>query len=161
MFLTSRNRAKESTKKFFSTDNFFLNICWCTMNNVIGSQVMKFQCIAPKFLIFIYECILIQIIGNNNNYLGCEIFEWACILTSCIFFFLRHFGFFGSGPWSLSYTICAYKIIVFRESIFCIIHLMDCLFTWLTCILKTIKIPTTILIVWGWPIQTNIKSVHA
>lgn len=42
-----------------------------------------------------------------------------------------------------------------------IINLTDCILIWHACIIMTIRIPTTILVIWEWPIQTNIISVYA
>ena len=74
-------------------------------------------------------------------------------------FVLWHFISFVLGFKSLSCTIFTCRITV--SYFLCIIYKTYCFFVWRACILKTIKIPTTIMIVWGQPIQTNFSSVHA
>ena len=99
----------------------------------------------------------LEIINNSS---GCKFFYWPCIWFSWICFSLQRFVSFGSSSWSLSCTICAYKITVSWVSFFCIIYMTHCLLTWRTCIIKKIKIPTTILIMWERPIQINFNSEH-
>ena len=150
LFLTAIDRAKERVRKFFSMNNFFSqNIRWRTMNNILGTRIMKFQYIAPIFWTFASECILIQIIGKNK-----QLFMLSKFWLTLYFVFINMISFktfclfwFWLSKFEL-HNFCLQNYSITRIYNFSIIYMTDCLLTRRICILRTIKISTTILIVW-------------
>ena len=115
----------------------------------ICTRIIKFQYIAPKFLAFTSECIFIQIIGKNKQFF----MLWNFLLT-LYFVFMNNISFtLFCVFWIRLSKFEMHNLHLQNYSItkiynFWIIYLTDCLLTRRICILRKIKIPTTILIIW-------------
>ena len=131
------------------------------MNSTIGTRVIKFQYIAPIFWTFASKCIVILIIGKNKQFL----MLWNFWLT-LYFIFMNMFSFttfylfwFRLSKFELD-NLCLQNCSITRIYNFCIIYLTDCFLIRRTCIIRTTKIPTTVLIVCDQFKQISIMYMH-
>lgn len=117
LFLTTVDQPKESVKKFFNMNNFFLKIFVDTLKQLkSNTSHPKFDPSPPSVILF----KSLERTSNSSSYeiAGCKFFLLNLCFVFMDIFFLATFCLIWFGSQSLSCIICVCKILVSRRSIF-------------------------------------------